>query len=51
MKKMISCSLVAMFAGMGMMAYILNHKSTKENATKFVNDAMDMASNRMRQMK
>ena len=44
-------SLVAMAAGAGMMAYALNNKNTKHKATKLVNNAMDMASNKINNMK
>lgn len=51
MKKMVVASLVAMSAGAGMMAYALNCKDTKKKATELVNNAMDMANNKIKQMK
>lgn len=51
MKKMMVGSLLAMAAGAGMMAYALNNKSTKKKASKLVNNAMDMASNKINTMK
>lgn len=51
MKKMMVGSLVAMAAGAGMMAYALNCKKTKNNATKLVNNAMKVANNKLEQMK
>ncbi len=51
MKKMMTCSLIAMAAGAGMMMYALNNKNTKNKATKVVNDAMDLVSNKINAMK
>jgi len=51
MKKMMTASVVAIAAGMGMMAYALNCKKTKGNATKLVNNAMKVANNKLEQMK
>lgn len=51
MKKMMVGSLIAMGVGAGMMAYALNNKSTKKNATKLVNNAMNMANNKLNSMK
>ena len=51
MKKMMCCSLVAMAAGAGMMAYALTNKKTKNKASKLVNNAMDMASSKINSMK
>ncbi len=48
---MMTCSIVAMAAGAGMMAYALNNKKTKNKATKLVNQAMDLASNKINAMK
>ncbi len=51
MKKMMVGSVVAMAAGAGMMAYALTCKDTKKKATKLINNAMDMASNKINAMK
>ncbi|CDF11027.1 unknown [Mycoplasma sp. CAG:776] len=51
MKKLMAGSLIAMAAGAGMMAYALNSKSTKKKASKLVNNAMDMANNKINAMK
>ena len=51
MKKLMACSLIAMAAGAGMMAYALNDKKTKNKATKLVNNAMDLANNKLNMMK
>ena len=51
MKKMMTCSLIAMAAGAGMMAYALNNKQTKAKTAKLVNNAMDMANNKLNKMK
>ncbi len=51
MKKVMACSIVAMAAGAGMMAYALNCEKTKDKATKLVNNAMDMASSKINMMK
>ncbi len=51
MKKLMMGSIVAMAAGAGMMAYALNCEKTKKNATKLVNNAMDLASNKINAMK
>lgn len=51
MKKMMAGSIVAMAAGAGMMAYALNSKKTKKKATKLVNNAMEMANNKLNSMK
>ncbi len=51
MKKIMVGSILAMAAGAGMMAYALNNKSTKRKATKLVNNAMDMANNKISTMK
>lgn len=51
MKKLMAGSILAMAAGAGMMAYALNHKDTKKKATKLVNNAMDMANNKINAMK
>ena len=51
MKKLMAGSILAMAAGAGMMAYALNHKDTKKKATKLVNNAMDMANNKINTMK
>lgn len=50
MKKMMACSVIAMAAGAGMMAYALNCNKTKDNATKLVNNAMKVANNKLEQM-
>lgn len=51
MKKMMVGSMVAIGLGAGMMAYALNNKKTKKNATKLVNNAMSMANNKLNSMK
>ena len=51
MKKLMAGSLIAMAAGAGMMAYALNSKLTKKKASKLVNNAMDMANNKINAMK
>ncbi len=51
MKKMMAGSIVAMGLGAGMMAYALNCKKTKKKATKLVNNAMEMANNKLNNMK
>ena len=44
-------SIAAMAVGAGMMAYALNNKQTKKNATKLVNNAINMANNKLNSMK
>lgn len=51
MKKMMIGSVMAMSIGAGMMAYCLTCKDTKKKATKLVNNAMDIANNKLNQMK
>ena len=51
MKKMMTCSVIAMAAGAGMMAYCLTNKKTKAKTAKFVNNAMDMANEKLNMMK
>lgn len=51
MKKMMVGSLVAMAAGAGMMAYALNNKGTKKKVTKLVNNAVELANNKINEMK
>ena len=51
MKKMMVGSLLAVAAGAGMMAYALNNKNTKRKATKLVNNAMNMANDKINSMK
>lgn len=51
MKKMMVGSIAAMAVGAGMMAYVLNNKKTKKNATKLVNNAMNIANNKLNSMK
>lgn len=51
MKKMMVGSVLAMAAGAGMMAYALNCKKTKKNATKLVNNAMNIANDKLNKMK
>ncbi len=51
MKKLMAGSLIAMAAGAGMMAYALNNKNTKKKASSLVNNAMDMANNKIKAMK
>ena len=51
MKKMMVGSVIAMAAGAGMMAYALNNKNTKRKASKLVNNAMDIANNKINAMK
>ena len=51
MKKVMVGSLFAMAAGAGLMAYALNNKNTKRKASKLVNNAMDIANNKINAMK
>lgn len=51
MKKMMVGSLVAMAAGAGMMAVALSNKKTKQKVSKTISNAMDMANNKMNNMK
>ena len=51
MKKVMTCSLIAMAAGAGMMAYALNCKKTQKKATKLVNNAMDLANSKINMIK
>lgn len=51
MKKMMVGSIVAMAAGAGMMAYALKNKETKKKVTKLVNNAVDLANNKLNEMK
>lgn len=51
MKKMMAGSILAMAAGAGMMAYALNCKKTQKTAKKLVNNAMEMANNKLNNMK
>ena len=51
MKKIMVGSILAMAVGAGMMAYALNNKSTKKQATKLVNNAMEVANNKVSSMK
>lgn len=51
MKKMMFGSIVAMSVGAGMMAYALTCKETKKKATKLVNNALDIANNKINAMK
>ena len=51
MKKMMAGSIAAMAVGEGMMEYSLNNKKTKKNATKLVNNAINMANNKLNSMK
>ncbi|HIS87001.1 MAG TPA: hypothetical protein IAB49_02575 [Candidatus Caccenecus avistercoris] len=51
MKKIVVGSVIAMAAGAGMMAYALNNKNTKRKATKLVNNAMNMANDKINSMK
>lgn len=51
MKKIMVGSVIAMAAGAGMMAYALNNKNTKKQATKLVNNAMEVANNKVSSMK
>ena len=51
MKKLVTCSVIAMCAGAGMMAYALNNRKTKAKATKMVNNVMDLASEKINMMK
>ena len=51
MKKIVVGSVIAMAAGAGMMAYALNNKNTKRKATKLVNNAMNMANDKINIMK
>lgn len=44
-------SVVAMSLGAGMMAYALTNKKTKNKATKLVNNAMDIANNKLNSLK
>lgn len=51
MKKMMVGSMLALGVGAGMMAYCLTNKDTKKKAKKLVNNAMDMANNKINAMK
>ena len=51
MKKIMACSMIAMAAGAGMMAYALNNKNTRNKASRLVNNTMDMANNKINNMK
>ena len=51
MKKIVVGSVIAMAVGAGMMAYALNNKNTKRKATKLVNNAMNMANDKINSMK
>ncbi len=51
MKKMMTCSILAMALGAGMMAYALNDKKTKNKTAKLVNNAMDLANDKLKMMK
>ena len=51
MKKIVVGSVIAMAAGAGMMPYALNNKNTKRKATKLVNNAMNMANDKINSMK
>ncbi len=51
MKKVMTCSIVAMALGAGMMAYALNNEKTKNKTAKFVNNAMDKANAQLKMMK
>ena len=51
MKKIVVGSVIAMAAGASMMAYALNNKNTKRKATKLVNNAMNMANDKINSMK
>ena len=53
MKKLMVGSVLAMAAGAGMMAYALNNKNknTKSKATKLVNNAMEVANNKINTLK
>lgn len=44
-------SMAAFGIGAGMMAYALNSKKTKKKATKMINNAMDIANNKLNAMK
>lgn len=44
-------SVLAMAAGVGMLAYALNNKKTKQKATKLINNAMDVANKKIEDMK
>ena len=51
MKKLMVGSVLAMAAGAGMMAYALNNKNPKSKATKLVNNAMEVANNKINTLK
>ncbi len=51
MKKMMTCSLLAMAAGAGMMAYALNNDKTKHKTAKMINNAMDLANDKINMMR
>ena len=51
MKKMMACSIIAMSLGAGMLAYALNDKKTKYKTAKMINNAMDLANNKINAMK
>lgn len=48
---MMAFSVAAMATGAGMMAYALNSKATKATAAKLVNNAMDVANNKLNNLK
>lgn len=51
MKKMMAGSILAMSLGAGMMAYCLTSDKTKRKTNKVLNNAMDMANNKINSMK
>jgi 2-keto-3-deoxy-6-phosphogluconate aldolase len=51
MKKMMVGSIVAMGVGASMMAYALTNKKTRCKANKLVNNALDMANDKINKMK
>ena len=50
-KKMMTCSIIAMSLGAGMMAAALTSKKTKDSTARLINNAMNMANNKLNEMK
>ena len=48
---MMTCSLIALSAGAGMMAIALTNNKTKTKTAKMVNNAMDMANEKINMMR
>ena len=51
LKKMMTCSIIAMSLGAGMMAAALTSKKTKDSTARLINNAMNMANNKLNEMK